>query len=297
MDSQILNALCAAASEIHDLMKAGKGLTLVGERNATGDRQLELDIVADSILVKHLSGLEQMRFIASEEREDLIRTGEGKFSITLDPLDGSKAAMFGIPPGTIFGLFRDVDSLDDLHGANVVASGFFVYGAALELFFADEGGYQAMILNPDKGEWEARDIPATLPSAAVLALNAANIPEWELWFQRYYEAQIASAGNGGEATNLRWFGSMVSDVKRLLLQGGLFGYPRRNAPGYENGHLRLIYEAIPMAFLVEKAGGQSSDGRDSLLNAKAKTLHQKTPVFLGEANKITELEKTAGKKR
>ncbi len=275
------------------MLQAGEGLRIVSATNTAGDEQIELDVIADELLVGRLSEVNDVRFIASEERRDLLRAGSGEISISLDPVDGSKAALVGVPPGTIFGLFRGVENVADMSGANLVGAGFFVYGAALELFMADEAGFRAEIFDPREHVWKNRPVPDAIPSAPVISFNASNLPKWDEWVQAYYQAQVDPQG-GGKSQNLRWYASMVSDVKRLLLEGGVFAYPSRDQAGYENGHVRLVYEAIPMAYVVEAHGGGSSNGTRSILDIPVTSLHQKTPIFLGEAGKIARLEKLSG---
>jgi fructose-1,6-bisphosphatase I len=285
----IYNALGEAAKEVYAALKAEHGLKEVGHANQTGDEQLQLDVLANEAFLKHLRSCQNVKHVISEESPELVQINQGEFSIALDPLDGSKSAIVGIPSGAIFCVFSQVKDVSDFNGSNVRSSGFFVFGLNLEIFFADATGVFKGIYEPNSGDWQVVKLTQKFPSARFFAVNASNKHYWETWLQEYYEGLI-SVGADQKPHNLRWYASMVSEIKRLILQGGVFAYPGDTRKGYESGHLRLVYEAIPMAYLVHSLGGSSFDGVGSLLAKKPRELHEKTPVFLGEVNKIRQLE-------
>ena len=165
----------------------------------------------------------------------------------------------------------------------------------LEAYFADGQAVYKGQFDHATSDWTIMPIEGELPSANVMSLNACNRTMWHPWMQSYYAGLFKEADGTPKPHNMRWYASMVSDMKRLVLQGGLFAYPSALRKGYEQGHLRLVYEAIPMAFFIHAMGGSSTNGDVSLLEAPVKTLHQKTPVFIGEAEKIAAIE--AAKKR
>ena len=212
-----------------------------------------------------------------------------------DSLDGSKSALVGIPSGAIFGIFKNADVAKDFNGSNILSGGFFVFGMNLEAYFADGSDVYKAIFNQETSNWSITPIAGELPSANVMSLNACNQTMWDQWMQDHYASLFKDEDGTPKPHNMRWYASMVSDIKRLVLQGGMFAYPGANRKGYEQGHLRLVYEAIPMAFLIHAMGGSSTNGDESLLKARVKTLHQKTPVFIGEKNKIAAVE--AAKKK
>jgi len=287
----IYTALFAASEEIYAELKKGSGLTFATSSNESGDDQIELDVIADEAFFKTLKTDPFVKYVVSEERPGLNQLSDGPYSIALDPLDGSKSALVGIPSGAIFGIFKNANAAADFHGGNIISSGFFVFGMNLEAYFADGDTVYKAIFNQDTSEWSIAPIEDRLPSANVLSLNCCNQAMWDQWMQDYYRALFTDENGQGRPHNMRWYASMVSDIKRLVLQGGMFAYPAANRKGYEQGHLRLVYEAIPMAFLIQAMGGASSDGDQSLLKAPVTTLHQKTPVFIGEADKIMAVEK------
>lgn len=289
MLDDVFDALRHAAHEVYGALQVEHGMRALGKANATGDDQLALDVFADEAFLKQLSACPGVRYAVSEERPDLVRVQDGPFSVALDPLDGSKSALVGIPSGAIFCIFRDAGTVSDFVGKNIVASGFFVFGLNLEMFFADDTGVHRGLFDQRSGTWSYNDLPKSLPQSDFFAVNASNWYFWEPWLQDHYNGLIHVSGDQ-QPHNLRWYASMVSEVKRLILEGGVFSYPADRRPGYQDGRLRLVYEALPMAFLVERMGGLSSDGDRSLLRAEVTRLHQKVPVFLGEAAKIRALE-------
>ena len=284
----IYKGLFAASEVIYNELKKGSGLHIVESSNESGDSQIGLDVIADEAFFDALKSDPHVRYVVSEERPGLNKISDGAYSIALDPLDGSKSALVGIPSGAIFGIFESAEVEQDFHGKNIVSGGFFVFGMNLEVYFADGDKVYKGLFDQEKKTWAVLPIEGKLPSANVLSINGANQTVWDEWLQRHY-AGLVDATDGKKPTNIRWFASMVSDIKRLVLQGGMFAYPRANRKGYEQGHLRLVYEAIPMSFLIHAMGGASSTGSQSLLDVPVAHLHEKTPVFIGEADKIAAL--------
>ena len=291
----IYAALFAASEVIYAELKQGSGLKFATSSNESGDDQIELDVIADEAFFKTLSQDPNVRYVVSEERPGMSKISDGDYSIALDPLDGSKSALVGIPSGAIFGVWKDAEVAADFSGQNLICSGFFVFGMNLEAYFADGQAVYKGQFDHATSDWTIMPIEGELPSANVMSLNACNQTMWHPWMQSYYASLFKEADGTPKPHNMRWYASMVSDMKRLVLQGGLFAYPGALRKGYEQGHLRLVYEAIPMAFLIHAMGGSSTNGDVSLLEAPVKTLHQKTPVFIGEAEKIAAIE--AAKKR
>ena len=286
----IYKALFAASEVIYRELKKGSGLKFATSSNESGDDQIELDVIADEAFFETLKHDPKVRYVVSEERPDMSKLSDGPYSIALDPLDGSKSALVGIPSGAIFGIWKDAEIAADFHGGNIISGGFFVFGMNLEAFFADGDAVYKAIFDQMTSVWSVMPIEGGLPSADVMSLNACNQTMWEPWMQSYYASLFTAPDGTPRPHNMRWFASMVSDIKRLVLQGGLFAYPGALRKGYEQGHLRLVYEAIPMSFLIQAMGGASTDGDQSLLSAPVTTLHQKTPVFIGEAHKIADIE-------
>lgn len=286
----IYDALFAAGLVIYTELKKGSGLKFATSSNESGDDQIELDVIADEAFFETLSQDPHVKYVVSEERPGLNKITDGKYSIALDPLDGSKAALIGIPSGAIFAVFENANVAADFNGKNILVGGFFVFGMNLEVYFADGDKVYKGQYNENTKDWTIVPIEGGLPSVDVLAINGSNQTVWDDWLQAHYAELLDTRGGTRKPYNMRWFASMVSDIKRVILQGGIFAYPRANRKGYESGHLRLVYEAIPMSFLIHAMGGSSSNGDMSILDMPVHELHEKTPVFIGEKAKIDALE-------
>lgn len=286
----IYQALFSAGEVIYAELKKGSGLKFAASGNESGDEQIELDIIADEAFFETLSKDKNVRYVVSEERPGMSKLSDGPYSIALDPLDGSKAALIGIPSGAIFGVFEDADEAKDFNGSNIISGGFFVFGMNLEAYFADGPDVYKGMFDQETGQWSVVALKDPMPSADILAINGSNQLVWDKWLQSHVLSLLDTKGGTVKPHNMRWFASMVSDLKRLLMQGGMFAYPGANRKGYEKGHLRLVYEAIPMSFLIHAMGGSSTDGDISLLEKPVSDLHEKTPVFIGDADKIASIE-------
>lgn len=282
--------LFAAAEKIYGELKKGAGLKFATSSNESGDDQIELDVIADEAFFETLSQDPHVGYVVSEERPGLNKISNGRYSVALDPLDGSKSALVGIPSGAIFGVFENAATDAAFNGDNIISGGFFVFGMNLEAYFADGNAVYKGIFDQDKRTWDVMPIEGTLLSADVLSINPSGQMTWDKWLKDHYDSLFEIKGGRKKPYNVRWYASMVSDMKRLVLQGGMFAYPRANRAGYENGHLRLVYEAIPMSFLIKAMGGASTNGHECLLKAPVTHLHQKTAVFIGNKDKIAAVE-------
>jgi len=290
----ISESLLYSAEQIYQKLKTGDGLESTQTKNASKDEQIALDVFADQCFIKNLQSQQNIRYILSEERADIIKQDKGEYSLAIDPLDGSKSAKVGIPCGAIFGGFKNTEHISDFNGSNIIMSGFFVFGINLEVFLAiDQIAYKG-IWDSEKGNWDFIQLK-TLPDAKMIAINTSNKNKWDQWLQDFYDDLVDLEDENGKSYNMRWYASMVAEIKRLIMQGGLFAYPKDSRNGYENGHLRLIYEAIPMAYLIHTIGGISTNGEKSILDQEVKALHQKTPIFVGEKHLIQQIEKINSK--
>lgn len=286
-DSSLLSinqSLLKAAHSIYKELKSGNSLVNLKTSNASHDTQIALDVFADHQFKKELKVNKGIKYILSEESPEFLKYGSGELSIAIDPLDGSKSAMVGIPSGSIFGVFKDVNEISDFSGKHILSSGFFVYGINLEVFLCYHQNVYKGVFDPEKSHWNFENL-MDWPDNKMIAINASNQYQWDEWLQDFYNELI-----NGEKYNMRWYASMVTEVKRLIMQGGVFAYPADKRKSYEHGHLRLIYEAIPMAYLIHHLGGSSSNGQKSLLDVDVLALHQKTPVFLGNKQLIAQIE-------
>lgn len=286
---KIKKGLLKAAHSIYEELRTGNSLVDLKTSNASNDAQIALDVFADDRFKEALELTDEIKYYLSEESPGFLEYGSGELSIALDPLDGSKSAMLGIPSGSIFGVFKDVNDISDLSGKNIISSGFFIYGINLEVYLRHNDKVFKGTFDQESSVWRFESIDL-LPENRMIAINASNKYQWEDWLQEFYEELINVKDENAKPFNMRWYASMVTEVKRLIIQGGLFAYPSDRREGYENGHLRAVYEAIPMAYLIQGLGGASSDGESSLLDIDVSEIHQKTPVFLGNKELIEKVE-------
>jgi fructose-1,6-bisphosphatase I len=270
-----------------------------GVDNVQGEEQQKLDIFADETLFKICDHTGRLCAMVSEEREDIIqipdRFQKGSYVLVYDPLDGSSNIDVNVSIGTIFGIFRTIDwdlrgRIEDVlqPGRNMIASGYILYGASTMLVYSSGQGVHGFTLNPELGEFLLSHPNLRLPEPpAYYSVNSSYYQRWSPGVQKYLRWL---QGQEGEVPHLssRYIGSLVADFHRNLLRGGVFCYPAEtNRP---NGKLRLLYEAAPLAFLVEQAGGYASDGNQSILEIVPDSIHQRTPLFIGNRSLVERVE-------
>jgi fructose-1,6-bisphosphatase I len=270
-----------------------------GTGNVQGEAQKKLDVLSNEILLEanewggHLAGL------ASEEMDHCHPIPnvypKGNYLLLFDPLDGSSNIDVNVSVGTIFSVLHcpdDVVEPADEHflqpGSAQVCAGYTVYGPSTMLMLTVGHGTHAFTLDREQGSFMLSRSGIRIPDdTAEFAINMSNQRHWEVPMQAYV-ADLLAGKNGprGKDFNMRWVASMVADVHRILTRGGIFIYPRDLKDPSKPGRLRLMYEANPMAFIVEQAGGAASTGRQRLLEAMPTQLHQRVPVFLGSKNEV-----------
>ena len=232
----------------------------------------------------------------------VTRGRAGKYVAVFDPLDGSSNVDAGIPTGTIFGIFEDKQdecdlTADDLDtclettlqpGNSLVASGYVLYSSATHLFMTLGAGTYGFTYDEHIGEFVLTHPCVEIPKRGkIYSCNEANRPYWDKPLQDYFEGLSTGTGESKTQYTSRYIGSMVGDVHRTLLYGGVFGYPA-DAKN-KNGKLRLLYEAAPMAFLVEQAGGAATTGRGRIMDIEPTNVHQRVPCMLGSVDDVNEL--------
>jgi len=298
--SSVLTDLALAAKLIHrEVSKAGLVdiLGSTGVRNVHGERVQKLDAFAHEVIYKALDHAGTLCCMASEEEEEMIPIPErfpaGEYVLLYDPLDGSSNIDVNVSIGTIFSIHRKVTSgergtLEDClqPGHRQVAAGYVVYGSSTMLVYSSGNGVHGFTLDPSIGEFllSHPDIRIPEPPAPIYSVNEAYRARWDEG-QRSFVDHLKGREEGFRA---RYIGSLVADVHRTLLQGGIFMYPgdRRNP----KGKLRLLYEAAPMAYICAQAGGRASDGKASILDVVPERLHQKTPLYLGSTELVERAE-------
>ncbi|MDE2356273.1 MAG: class 1 fructose-bisphosphatase [Alphaproteobacteria bacterium] len=272
----------------------------VGAANSDGDAQRKLDLVAEEICQAAARASGVGPYLSEETEAALTLDPAGALAMAIDPLDGSSNIAVNGVIGTIFALLpAPPGSLATpalafaQPGHAVIASGFFMYGPQTRLVVSLGAGVDIFALDPDTGRFVLFEAAATVPAGGrEFAINASNARHWAAPVRRYIDACLEGAdGPRGVDFNMRWAGSMVADVYRLLGRGGVFLYPSDARSNYAQGRLRLVYEAFPMAFLIEQAGGRAIDGHDRILDLTPSRPHQRIPLILGEAEEVEVLRR------
>lgn len=275
-------------------------LGAAGSDNVQGESQKKLDIIANDILLKAAISAGVFAVASEEMDQPVTNSAPNKdFLLLFDPLDGSSNIDVNVSIGTIFsilkkphdlGLASPIDAISNgflQPGKNQLAAGYVIYGPSTQL--ALTLGASTSLFTLDDGQWwvtvEAIKISK---ESQEFAINASNARHWEPPVKRYVEELLAGAtGPIGKDFNMRWVASMVADVHRVLTRGGTFMYPRDAREPGKPGKLRLLYEANPMSFLVEAAGGQATNGQQRILDIEPQKLHERVAVFLGSEDEVT----------
>jgi len=270
-----------------------------GSDNVQGEAQKKLDVIANDILIQANEWGGHLAAMASEEVEEIrpIPTDypRGGFLLLFDPLDGSSNIDVNISVGTIFSVLRcpegsaaatEADFMQP--GTAQVAAGYSVYGPSTQLILTVGDGVHGFTLDREMGSFIYTHPYMTIPEdTKEYAINASNQRFWEPPVQRYIaELQAGKEGPRERDFNMRWVASMVADVHRILTRGGVFMYPLDSKMKDKGGKLRLMYEANPMAMIVEAAGGAATTGRERILDIQPTHLHQRVPVVLGSRNEV-----------
>jgi fructose-1,6-bisphosphatase I len=263
----------------------GDPAAIVGT-NESGDRQKALDVATHDHFVACLRGT-GVRSVLSEEAEDAILLDpSGGFDVAIDPIDGSGSIGIGAPLGTLFAIFPAGGFLRP--GREVVAAGYVSFGHSTDLGVSLGDGVAIATLDPRDGTFRVVDRRAAIPpETAMLAYNASNLADWDPRLAAYVAG--AMAGGHGKPFNMRWIAAAVGDLHRILRRGGVFLYPADRRPAYRDGYLRLTYEAFPIAFLVEQAGGAATDGTRPILDRTATAPHVRTPLIFGSRAEVARI--------
>ncbi len=271
-----------------------------GSKNVQGETQKKLDIITNDIFIHSNEWSGHLAAMASEEMDDIYsipaQYPKGKYLLVFDPLDGSSNIDVNISVGTIFSILRCPEGVinptaaDFLQpGTKQVCAGYALYGPSTMLVLTTGNGVNAFTLDSDIGEFMLTHPNMSIPAdTAEFAINMSNQRFWEAPVQRYVDECVKGKTPGGREKNfnMRWVASMVAEVHRILTRGGIFMYPFDTKEVGKAGKLRLLYEANPMSFIVEQAGGLSSTGRERIMELKPTGLHQRVPVILGSKNEV-----------
>ena len=296
--SGILYDLALAAKMIANKVRSAGLADILGSaesENVQGEVQQKLDIMANEIIVKAMDHGGRLCAMASEEEPGIIQIPEhfrcGKYCLLFDPLDGSSNIDVNVPVGTIFSVVRKITrgrhgEMEDIlqPGRRQVAAGYVIYGSSTMMVYTTGQGAHGFTLDPSIGEFMLSHPNIRIPEdGRYLSVNDSYE---ELWDDRVRSIMRHYKGleGGRRALSTRYVGSLVADFHRNLLGGGIFAYPaNRKTP---KGKLRLLYEANPLAFIVEQAGGAASNGTQRVLDVLPDELHQRTPLYIGSKNEV-----------
>ena len=302
-------ALAALLVDVAAVIKAvsaavGKGPLsgmsgLAGTENVQGEAQKKLDIVSDELFVRGIEWSGLVGALASEEMTDVrFVAGPGRLALVFDPLDGSSNIDVNVAVGSIFSVLALPEGATDgsavlQPGVGQLAAGYAIYGPSTQLVLTVGTGTHGFTLDREIGNFVLTHPDIRIPEeTSEYSINASNRRFWEPPIARYVdECKAGKEGPRGRDFNTRWVASLVADVHRVLLRGGIYLYPRDQKEANRRGRLRLMYEANPMAMLVEQAGGAASTGRGRILEVAPEQLHQRVPVILGSRAEVSRVER------
>jgi fructose-1,6-bisphosphatase I len=303
-------AALVARAGISDLtgLEAGGGSV-----NVQGEEQKKLDVISNTVMKNALRYSGKVGVVGSEGEDDPVLVEEafgGRYAAVFDPLDGSSNVDAAIATGTIFGIFDEEDAEECViedgaemteeqlqclatmlqPGRRLVAAGYCMYSSSTILVMTLGNGVNGFTLDQTIGEFVLTHPNLKIPNRGkIYSINEANEPDWEPALRDHVQNLKTGKGESGEKYTSRYIGSMVGDVHRTLLYGGLFGYP--GDAKNPNGKLRLVYEGAPMSFILEQAGGKSTTGSQRIMDISPSAVHQRVPVFLGSPDDIDEVVK------
>lgn len=297
--TQLLNAITTAVKAIESAVrKAGiaKLHGLAGDTNVTGDAQKKLDVLSNEVFCNMVASSYTSCLMVSEEDEHAIvidSDKQGNYICTFDPLDGSSNIDCLVSIGSIFGIWKkpndgtpptEKDALRP--GSEMVCAGYALYGSATMIVLATEDGVNGFMLDPAIGEFVLTEPDMKIkPRGKIYSVNEGYASMWNPAVTEYVDNK--KNPKTGKPYGSRYIGSMVADVHRTIQYGGIFMYPASSAS--PTGKLRLLYEGAPMAYIIEKAGGKASTGKERILDVVPDHIHVKTPVFMGSTEDVQDV--------
>ena len=299
--SMLLSNIVTACKEISHLVNRGNLVGVLGSaesENVQGEVQKKLDVITNDIMVNALNWTGHLAGMASEEVDDIIaipaQYPKGKYLALFDPLDGSSNIDVNLTVGTIFSILRRREGVDPVvedflrKGSEQVCAGFVLYGPSTMMVLTTGHGVNGFTLDQDIGEFILTHPSMKIPEeTSEFAINMSNQRFWEPPVKRYIEECLQGAEGPREKNfNMRWIASLVAEVYRILTRGGVFLYPYDLRDLSKSGRLRIMYEANPMAFIIEQAGGACSTGRERILDIKPSHIHQRVPLILGSKREV-----------
>lgn len=299
--SALLRDISLASKMINKQVNKAGLVDILGKHGATnvqGEEQMKLDVYANETLINVLKNSAECAGIASEENDDHVCFEDtfsynSKYVVLFDPLDGSSNIDVNAPIGTIFAIYRRVSELgkpctkeDFLQPGNrLMAAGYVIYGSSTMMVYATKLGVNGFTLEPSIGEFCLSHPNMKCPEVGkIYSINQGNTEKYDDGMKSFLNHCMESNKEEGRPYSHRYIGSMVADMHRTLIKGGIFMYPADKSN--KNGKLRLQYECNPMAFLLEAAGGMASNGHIDILDVQPTELHQREPIFIGSKNLV-----------
>ncbi|WFD33754.1 fructose-bisphosphatase [Malassezia cuniculi] len=298
----LLNSLQTTCKFIENMVRKARLINLVGaagNQNVQGEDQKKLDVLSNEIMVKSLVASGQTAVLVSEEDEqphivaEIPGASAGKYCVVFDPLDGSSNIDAGVNIGTIFGIYTvregSTGSIEDVlrPGNEMVAAGYCMYGSSANIVLSTGNGVNGFTLDNAMGEFILTHPNIEIPARGkIYSINEGNSAYYHEPVLKYLES-IKYPEAPKKPYSARYIGSMVADVHRTLLYGGIFAYPADKKS--KNGKLRLLYEGFPMAYLIEQAGGVATTGTQRVLDVQPQNIHERVPVFLGSKDDVHDL--------
>ena len=298
----LLEVVARACKSISHAVNKGALVGVLGTadiENVQGEIQKKLDIIANEVLVEANEWGGHLAAMASEEMESIHlvpnRYPQGEYLLLFDPLDGSSNIDVNVSIGTIFSVLQKQEGSEGITeneflqaGSQQVAAGYCVYGPQTTLVLTVGDGVAMFTLDREQGSFVLTQENVKVPEdTKEFAINMSNMRHWDTPVKRYVDECLQGKdGVRGKDFNMRWIASMVADVHRILTRGGVFMYPWDKREPHKAGKLRLMYEANPMSWLIEQAGGASTNGRERILDIQPKQLHERVSVILGSKNEV-----------
>jgi fructose-1,6-bisphosphatase I len=296
---EVVARACKTISHAVSKGALGEVLGSAGSENVQGEVQKKLDVLSNEMLLEANEWGGHLAAMASEEMETIHpipnRYPKGEYLLLFDPLDGSSNIDVNVSIGTIFSVLKAPEGMKEPNeqaflqpGCKQVAAGYAVYGPQTVLVLTTGDGVNCFTLDREMGSWVLTHRDMQIPTETKeFAINASNARHWYPPVQRYINEMLAGdTGPRGMNFNMRWIASMVADVHRILNRGGIFMYPADAREPDKPGKLRLMYEANPMAFIVEQAGGAATNGKQRILDIQPQKLHERVAVFLGSKSEV-----------
>ncbi len=296
---EVVARACKSISQAVNKGALGDVLGTAGSENVQGEVQKKLDIIANDVLIEANEWGGHLAAMASEEMDTIHvvpnRYPQGEYLLMFDPLDGSSNIDVNVSIGTIFSVLKKTDaskgvSEDDFlqAGMHQVAAGYCVYGPQTTLVLTVGDGVAMFTLDREQGSFVLTQENVRIPAdTKEFAINMSNMRHWDEPVKRYIDECLqGEEGPRGKNFNMRWIASMVADVHRIMTRGGVFMYPWDKREPNKPGKLRLMYEANPMSWLIEQAGGTATNGRQRILEIQPTQLHERVSVILGSKNEV-----------